>query len=76
MLTDDLDRFVELYTDVFDLGVVFTETTPAFRHAVPRTGPTSWLHPAQVVVIVDDTLRGIHSPRPLDESAQPAQLTR
>jgi catechol 2,3-dioxygenase-like lactoylglutathione lyase family enzyme len=48
ILTDDLDRFVEFYTSVFDLEVVFRETTPAFRHAILRTGPDSWLHPAQV----------------------------
>jgi len=48
VLTTDLDRFVEFYTDVFALEVVFTETTPAFRHAIVRTGPTSWLHPAEL----------------------------
>jgi len=48
VLTDDLDRFVAFYTDVFDLEVVFTESTPAFRHAILRTGPTSWIHPAEV----------------------------
>ena len=48
VLTDDLDRFVEFYTDVFELDVVFTETAPGFRHAILRTGPTSWLHPAEV----------------------------
>ena len=48
VLTTDLDRFIEFYTDVFDLEVVFRERTPAFRHAIVRTGPTSWLHPAQV----------------------------
>ena len=48
VLTADLDRFVEFYTDVFDLDVVFDETTPAFRHAIVRTGPTSWLHPAEL----------------------------
>jgi catechol 2,3-dioxygenase-like lactoylglutathione lyase family enzyme len=48
VLTEDLDRFVEFYTSVFDLDVVFSETTPAFRHAILRTGPDSWLHPAQV----------------------------
>lgn len=48
VMTADLDRFVEFYTDVFDLDVVFEETTPAFRHAIMRTGPTSWLHPAEV----------------------------
>ena len=45
VLTTDLDRFVEFYTDVFELDVVFTETAPGFRHAILRTGPTSWLHP-------------------------------
>lgn len=48
VLTTDLDRFVEFYTDVFELDVVFTETAPGFRHAILRTGPTSWLHPAEV----------------------------
>jgi catechol 2,3-dioxygenase-like lactoylglutathione lyase family enzyme len=48
VLTEDLDRFVEFYTSVFDLDVVFSETTPAFRHAILRTGPDSWLHPAEV----------------------------
>jgi catechol 2,3-dioxygenase-like lactoylglutathione lyase family enzyme len=49
VMTDDLDRFVDFYTDVFGLEVVFEETTPAFRHAILRTGADSWLHPAQVV---------------------------
>jgi len=48
VLTDDLDRFVEFYTSVFDLEVVFNETTPAFRHAIVRTGTDSWLHPVEV----------------------------
>ena len=49
VLTDDLDRFVEFYESVFDLETVFAEDAPAFRHAILRTGPDSWLHPAQVV---------------------------
>ena len=48
VLTDDLDRFVEFYTDIFDLDVVFSETSPAFRHAILRLGADSWLHPAEV----------------------------
>jgi catechol 2,3-dioxygenase-like lactoylglutathione lyase family enzyme len=48
VMTADLDRFVEFYVDVFGLDVVFEETTPTFRHAILRTGPTSWLHPAEV----------------------------
>lgn len=49
VMTVELDRFVEFYRDVFDLDVVFTETTPAFRHAILRAGPNSWIHPAEVV---------------------------
>jgi catechol 2,3-dioxygenase-like lactoylglutathione lyase family enzyme len=48
LMTADLDRFVEFYTGVFDLDVVFEEATPAYRHAIIRTGPTSWLHPAEM----------------------------
>jgi catechol 2,3-dioxygenase-like lactoylglutathione lyase family enzyme len=48
VMTADLDLFVEFYADVFGLDVVFEETNPAFRHAILRTGPTSWLHPAEV----------------------------
>ena len=48
VLTDDLDRFLEFYVAVFDADVVFSETTPAFRHAIVRVGPDSWLHPAEV----------------------------
>jgi catechol 2,3-dioxygenase-like lactoylglutathione lyase family enzyme len=47
VLTADLERFVTFYTDVFELEVVFEETTPAFRHAILRTGPASWLHPEE-----------------------------
>ena len=49
VLTNDLDRFVEFYESVFDLETVFSEETPAFRHAILRTGPDSWLHPAEIV---------------------------
>jgi catechol 2,3-dioxygenase-like lactoylglutathione lyase family enzyme len=48
MLTCDLDRFVAFYREVFGLPVLFTETTPAFRHAILRAGPSSWLHPVAV----------------------------
>ncbi len=48
VMTADLDRFIEFYTTVFGLDVVFDETTPAFRHAIIRTGPNSWLHPAEI----------------------------
>lgn len=49
VLTADLDRFVEFYTRVFDVEVVFSEETPGLRHAILRTGPDSWLHPAEIV---------------------------
>jgi catechol 2,3-dioxygenase-like lactoylglutathione lyase family enzyme len=48
VLTDDLDRFVDFYTGVFGMDVVFSETTAQFRHAILRTGETSWLHPAEI----------------------------
>lgn len=48
VLTADLDRFVEFYSEVFEADVVFSETTPMFRHAIIRTGAHSWIHPAEV----------------------------
>jgi catechol 2,3-dioxygenase-like lactoylglutathione lyase family enzyme len=48
VLTSDIDRFVSFYRDVFDMPVLFEETTPTFRHAILRSGPSSWLHPATV----------------------------
>lgn len=48
VLTNDLERFVAFYREVFDMPVLFEQTTPAFRHAILRSGPTSWLHPAAV----------------------------
>ncbi len=48
VLTADLDRFMDFYTRIFDVEVVFTQSTPALRHAILRTGENSWLHPAEV----------------------------
>ena len=48
VLTSDLDRFIAFYGEVFDMPLLFEETTPAFRHAILRAGPSSWLHPAAV----------------------------
>ena len=48
VLTADLDRFVDVYRDIFELEVVFNETTPAFRHAILRAGESSWIRPAEV----------------------------
>jgi len=55
VLTEDLDRFVNFYREVFELDLVFEETTPAFRHAILRIGPDSWLHPAEVAGSPDAT---------------------
>lgn len=48
VLTSDLDRFIAFYREVFELPLLFEETTPAFRHAILATGPSSWLHPAAI----------------------------
>jgi catechol 2,3-dioxygenase-like lactoylglutathione lyase family enzyme len=48
ILTQDLDRFIAFYREVFEMEMVFSETTPAFRHAILRTGSDSWIHPAEV----------------------------
>ena len=48
VMTEDLDRFVAFYTQVFGIETLFREETPAFRHASLRTGEDSWLHPIQV----------------------------
>jgi catechol 2,3-dioxygenase-like lactoylglutathione lyase family enzyme len=48
IVTADLDRFVDFYTRMFELELVFSETVPGLRHAILRTGPDSWLHPAEV----------------------------
>jgi hypothetical protein len=84
--------------------VVFAETAGALRHAILRTGPDSWLHPAEIdgnahsagvpamfsrghidhvaltaasyeafgaelTVIVEPKLAGIHAPTPLTNPA-------
>jgi catechol 2,3-dioxygenase-like lactoylglutathione lyase family enzyme len=48
VVTANLARFIEFYASVFELPVVFEESTPDFRHAILRTGPHSWLHPAEI----------------------------
>src|SRR5687768_2653689 len=48
VMTADLDRFIEFYSAAFGVTVAFQETTPAFRHAILRTGPDSWLHPVEI----------------------------
>lgn len=48
VLTADLDRFIDFYTDVLGLEVIFREQAPAFAHAILRGGEKSWLHPVEV----------------------------
>jgi catechol 2,3-dioxygenase-like lactoylglutathione lyase family enzyme len=48
VLTADLERFIDFYTRMFELEVVFVERTPALRHAILRLGKDSWLHPAEI----------------------------
>jgi catechol 2,3-dioxygenase-like lactoylglutathione lyase family enzyme len=45
VVTDDLERFVSFYVDVFDAEVIFEEDIPAFRHALLRIGDGCVLHP-------------------------------
>ena len=46
VITSDLDRFLAFYGEVFEIPVLFQEATPAFRHAILRSGASSWRHPA------------------------------
>jgi catechol 2,3-dioxygenase-like lactoylglutathione lyase family enzyme len=48
IVTQDLDRFVDFYTRMFGVDEVFRESAPTWRHAILRTGPDSWLHPAEI----------------------------
>lgn len=48
ILTAALDRFNAFYTSVFEMRIVFEETTPAFRHAILQAGEGAWLHPVEV----------------------------
>jgi catechol 2,3-dioxygenase-like lactoylglutathione lyase family enzyme len=47
IVTSDLNRFIDFYTRMFGVEQVFREDQP-FRHAILRTGGSSWLHPAEV----------------------------
>ena len=53
ILTEDLARFVAFDGEMFETEVLFHERTPQFEHAILRTGPDSWLHPAQVTGATD-----------------------
>ena len=48
VITADLERFIDFYTGVFEMNLLFREDTPAFCHAILRAGERSWLHPAAV----------------------------
>jgi catechol 2,3-dioxygenase-like lactoylglutathione lyase family enzyme len=48
ILTQDLQRFIRFYADVFGLELIFEEATPAFSHAILRAGTSAWLHPASI----------------------------
>ncbi|MBW4670069.1 MAG: VOC family protein [Cyanomargarita calcarea GSE-NOS-MK-12-04C] len=58
VITADIDRFIEFYTDVFEMPVIFQETTPAFRHALLRVGQQSVLH----AVEMPDNIHSIGQP--------------
>lgn len=47
VMTEDLDRFIAFYAQVFEAETLFREDTPAFRHAILRAGEDAWLHPIE-----------------------------
>lgn len=48
IMTEDVDRFVAFYTEVFEAEVVFVETGPEFRHAILDVGGGGVLHPVEI----------------------------
>ena len=48
IVTNDLDRWIAFYTDVFGAEVVFEEAIPGLRHAILRVGEGIVLHPAEL----------------------------
>jgi catechol 2,3-dioxygenase-like lactoylglutathione lyase family enzyme len=48
IVTADLSRFIDFYVRVLGCEVLFREDVSAFRHAILRCGPQSWLHPVEV----------------------------
>jgi catechol 2,3-dioxygenase-like lactoylglutathione lyase family enzyme len=48
-LTDDMDRLIAFYARVFDAEVTLDMTEEALRHAFLKVGPTTVLHPFQVL---------------------------
>ena len=48
-LTEDMDRLLAFYVRVFDAEVTFDMTEEGLRHAFLRVGPTTVLHPFQIL---------------------------
>jgi len=48
-LTEDMDRLLAFYVRVFDAEVTLDMTEEGLRHAFLRVGPTTVLHPFQIL---------------------------
>jgi catechol 2,3-dioxygenase-like lactoylglutathione lyase family enzyme len=48
-LTEDMDRLIAFYVRVFDAEVTLDMTEEGVRHAFIRVGPTTVLHPFQML---------------------------
>jgi catechol 2,3-dioxygenase-like lactoylglutathione lyase family enzyme len=48
-LTEDMDRLLGFYVRVFDAEVTLDMTEEGLRHAFLRVGPTTVLHPFQIL---------------------------
>jgi catechol 2,3-dioxygenase-like lactoylglutathione lyase family enzyme len=48
-LTDDMDRLVAFYERVFDAEVTLDMTEEGLRHVFLKVGPTTVLHPFQIL---------------------------
>jgi hypothetical protein len=48
-LTADLDRLVAFYERVFDAGTTLDIVEEGVRHVFPQVGPTTVLHPFQII---------------------------
>jgi catechol 2,3-dioxygenase-like lactoylglutathione lyase family enzyme len=48
-LTEDMDRLLDFYVRVFDAEVTLDMTEEGLRHAFLKVGPTTVLHPFQML---------------------------
>ena len=48
-LTEDMDRLLAFYVRLFDAEVTLDMTEEGLRHAFLRVGPTTVLHPFQIL---------------------------